>query len=218
MVDPVAASAAAAVTLVATRRVFEPDPDAALASGVQHLGFVWQETPVEAVSDPNRPRVLVSFSTTSFPGQAEALQTTLDALDGLPIEIVATTGPVDPAGLRVPAGPEVARRRDHGDLLPATALVIGHGGHSTTARALSHGIPLLVLPMHPLIDQPAVGRAVQRHGVGRMLRKTADATTIRRSVVELLADGPHRDAARRLGVQARSADGAVAAVDALARV
>jgi len=51
-----------ALTLVATREDFEPD---ALDSG-EHIGFVWQGTPVEADPAPDRPRVLVSFSTTSF--------------------------------------------------------------------------------------------------------------------------------------------------------
>lgn len=105
-----------ALTLVATREDFEPD---ALDSG-EHIGFVWQGSPVEAVPSAERPRVLVSFSTTSFPGQSRALQSVLDALDGLELDVVATLGAVDPAELRIPAGVRAERRIDHGELLPTT--------------------------------------------------------------------------------------------------
>jgi UDP:flavonoid glycosyltransferase YjiC (YdhE family) len=162
--------------------------------------------------------VLVSFSTTSFPGQDRALQNVLDALDGLPVEVVATTGPIDPATLRAPAGARVERRLDHADLLPTTRLVIGHGGHATTSRALAHGIPLLVMPMHPLIDQPAIGRAVERLGVGRMLPKSAPAARIRATVENLLDDQQTLLRAQELGREIRERDGAVVAADLLASV
>ena len=158
--------------------------------------------------------MLVSLSTTRFPGQEKTLQRILDAVGALDLEAVVTTGPtIDPATLRAPANATVHRHLDHGEILPTTSLVIGHGGHSTTARALAYGIPLLILPMHPLMDQAAIGRAVTRHGAGRTLPKSARAGTIRQAVRELLADGPHRAAAARLGADIRRHDGAVTAVD-----
>lgn len=211
--NPIAAEAAARLTLATTRPEFE-EPGAVLPTSVAHTGFVWQGVPVAAV-DGARPQVLISFSTTSFPGQARALQNVLDALDGLPVEIVATTGAVDPATLRIPAGARVEQRIDHAELLPATRLVVGHGGHATTSRALAHGIPLLVMPMHPLMDQPAIGRAVERLGVGRRLSKLASPARIRAAVEQLLADDATLAAARTLGADIRSRDGAVAAVDRL---
>jgi UDP:flavonoid glycosyltransferase YjiC (YdhE family) len=208
--NPVAAERAAALTLVTTRDDFEPDPR---NRGV-HTGFVWQDQPFE--SRPSRvPRVLVSFSTTSFPGQAAALQRALDALADESVEVVATTGAVDPTSLRVPANATVVRARDHAEVLPTTSLVIGHGGHATTARALTAGIPVLVLPMHPLMDQPAVGRAVERLGVGATLPKSASSQRIRAAALRLLDDPVVREAARRMGAEARARDGAVSAVDAL---
>ncbi|MFI7672185.1 glycosyltransferase [Actinophytocola sp. NPDC049390] len=214
-VNPVRAATAAKVILVTTRRDLEPKPDNTFPDQVRHLGLVWQDRPVEATPNPDRPRVLVSFSTTHFPGQARAMRRVLDALDGLPIELVATTGAVDPAQLRIPPGARVVRHADHGTLLPTTALVIGHGGHATTARALAHGIPLLTMPMHPLMDQPAVARAVTRLGAGRVLSKHARAATIRAAALTLLADGPHREAAHRLGTETRDHDGASTAADVL---
>jgi UDP:flavonoid glycosyltransferase YjiC (YdhE family) len=215
--DPVKAAAAARINLVTTRRDIEDLAGTAPGPGVEHTGFVWQGSPVAATPDTQRPRILVSFSTTSFPGQDRALQNVLAALDGLPVEVVATTGPIDPATVRSPAGARVERRIDHAEVLPTTRLVIGHGGHATTSRALAYGVPLLVMPMHPLIDQPAIGRAVERLGVGRMLSKSAPVATIRAAVEDLLADDAALGRAGELGSDIRSRDGAAVAVDLLQR-
>jgi UDP:flavonoid glycosyltransferase YjiC (YdhE family) len=198
------------LSLVTVRADFEaPAP-----AQVRHVGPVWQDPPRPAETAPGRPRLLISLSTTRFPGQDKALQRILDAVSTLDVEAIVTTGPtIDPADLHVPGNATVHRHLDHGEILPTTSLVIGHGGHSTTARALAYGIPLLILPMHPLMDQAAIGRAVERHGAGRMVPKSARAGTIRTAVQELLADGPHRTAAARLGAAIRERDGAVTAVD-----
>jgi UDP:flavonoid glycosyltransferase YjiC (YdhE family) len=214
--NPVAALDRAALTLVTTRSDFEPKE----VSGVRerHTGFVWQEEPVRAVAQ-GRPQVLVSFSTTAFPGQSRALRHVLDALAPLDLDVVATTGAVDPAALRAPSNARVLRHLDHAELLPTTSLVVGHGGHATTARALSAGIPVLVMPMHPLMDQPAVGRAVTRLNVGAMLPKSASTSRIRDAAEHLLTDGAIRKAAQEMGAQSRARDGAefaAAALDELA--
>jgi UDP:flavonoid glycosyltransferase YjiC (YdhE family) len=208
--DGVAAARDAALTLVTTRADFESGP----RSDETHTGFVWQGTPVEAVG-ASIPRVLISFSTTVFPGQRAALQRAIDALAHEDLEVIVTTGAVDPAELRAGPNTTLLRRRDHGEILPSTSLVIGHGGHATTARALSAGIPVLVIPMHPLMDQPAVGRAVERIGAGATLPKTASPLRIRAAALRLLSDDTVRATARRIGEEARELDGAVVAADAL---
>ncbi|MFD0743408.1 glycosyltransferase [Phytohabitans flavus] len=201
-----------ALSLVTVRGEFEPG--VALPQRVHHTGVVWQGTPRAAKPAGDKPRVLVSLSTTRFPGQEKALQSILDGLDGLAVETVVTTGPaVDPAALRAPTNATVHRYVDHAALMPEASLVIGHGGHSTTARALSYGLPLLVMPMHPLMDQPAIGKAVTRLGVGRALPKTAKPAAIRTAVLDLLADGSCRAAATALGTAIREQEGAVVAVD-----
>ncbi|ACZ31266.1 protein of unknown function DUF1205 [Xylanimonas cellulosilytica DSM 15894] len=210
-----AALAAPRLTLVATR----PELDTATATAsVRHTGFVWQGTPVAAEPPRGAPRILVSYSTTHFPGQAAALQRAIDGLAGLAAEVLVTTGPtVDPAALRPAANTTIVRWADHGDLLPETSLVVSHGGHSTVSRTLAHGIPLLVVPMHPLLDQPAVGRAVAAQGAGLTLPKSASPAQVMQAAATLLADGPHRAAAVRLGESIRSRDGAVVAADLLAQ-
>ncbi|BCB90061.1 hypothetical protein Psuf_073740 [Phytohabitans suffuscus] len=200
-----------ALSLVTVRGEFEPGVP--LPPGVHHTGVVWQGVPRAAKPPAGRPRVLVSLSTTRFPGQEKALQSILDGLAGLDVETVVTTGPaIDPAVLRAP-GATVHRYLDHGAVMPEASLVIGHGGHSTTSRALAYGLPVLVMPMHPLMDQPAIGQAVARLGVGRTLRKSAKPAAIRAAAADLLAGGPHRAAAAALGTAIRERDGAAVAAD-----
>ena len=103
--------------------------------------------------------------------------------------------------------------------MPEVDLVVGHG-HATTMRALAHDLPLVVMPMHPLLDQPMVGAAVARAGAGEVVRKKAKPEHLRRVVARLLATGPHRQAAADLGAEIRRLDGTRSAadlVDALTR-
>lgn len=71
--------------------------------------------------------------------------------------------------------------------------------------------------MHPLMDQPAVGRAVERRGVGATLRKHASPAIIRAAARRLLTDERIREAARQLGREAREKDGACVAAELLLR-
>jgi UDP:flavonoid glycosyltransferase YjiC (YdhE family) len=158
--------------------------------------------------------VLVSLSTFNFPGMGAALQRILDATAGLDARIIVTTGPVlDPADLRTAANHEVHRFVPHDELMPQVSLVVGHGGHATTMRALAHELPLVIMPMHPLLDQPMVGKAVAAAGAGEVVRKKASPDQLRPVIERLLADGPHRQAAARLAAEIRELDGARRAAD-----
>lgn len=190
-----------------------------LPRNVHLTGPVWQEPkPAPAVPAAGDPLILVSLSTLYQDGQQRALQAILDALADLPVRAVVTTGPsVDPTALRAPANAQVARFVPHAEVMPHASLVVGHGGHSTTMLALAHDLPLVILPMFELGDQPVVGRTVEQLGAARVLRKVAPAAEIRAAIQQLLPEGPHREAARALGAKLRQRDGATEAVDVLER-
>ncbi len=95
------------------------------------------------------------------------------------------------------------------------SLVVGHGGHATTMTALAHDLPLVIMPMHPMLDQAVIGRTLEARGAARVVSKTARPDRIRSAAEEMLRDGPHREAARRLGVEIRRRDGAQEAADCL---
>ena len=53
--------------------------------------------------------------------------------------------------------PRCTSTSQHDEIMPSASLVVGHGGHSTTRRALAHGVPLLIVPIHRILDQPMIG-------------------------------------------------------------
>jgi UDP:flavonoid glycosyltransferase YjiC (YdhE family) len=192
----------ARVCLVATLR--ELDPGTATRPNVAHTGpFV---TGVPAA--PSTPTVLLSLSTYRFPGLADAWQRALDAVAELPVRVIATTGPVvDPAALRPGANTELRAWAPHDEVMPDATVLVGHGGHSTTMLALAHDLPMLVIPMFALADQPLVGRAVAGAGAGLTLPKRAKPAEIRAAVERLLHEPEFRVAAARLGARVRALEG-----------
>lgn len=186
-----------------------------LPGNAVRTGPVLQERP-EPTRTEDPPLVLVSLSTVWFPGMSKALQRVLDALAPLPVRVEVTTGrTIRPADLRVPGNANVQPFADHGRILPHASLVVGHGGHATTVRALAHGVPLLVLPMHPMLDQPLIGKAVAAAGAGLRLPKSARPEAIRAAARRLLAEPAFRTAAEAIGADLRGGDGAGAAADVL---
>jgi UDP:flavonoid glycosyltransferase YjiC (YdhE family) len=204
--------AEARLQLVASLPELDPAGRRTLPSNLVFTGPVVTGVP----ATPGGPTVLVSLSTFNFPGQTETLQRVLDAVGGLDARVVVTTGPtIDPDDLHASRNTEVHAWLDHEALMPEVSLVIGHGGHATTMLALAHDVPLLVLPSHPMLDQPMVGKAIEASGAGRTLKTRSTPEELLPVIRELLADGPHRAAAARLGAAIRSRPGAATAAAAL---
>lgn len=186
------------------------------ALGGPVVGPVWQGTPRPSRPRTGPPRVLVSLSSIWWPGQDATAQQVLDALAGMDVDAVFTTGPaLNLDTLSAPDNVELRRWVDHADLMPDVDLVIGHGGHSTAMRALAYDLPMLLMPMHPMVDQPTVARVIAAQGAGLTLPRTADAADIRAAVHRLITDGGYRSAAAALGARIRRQDGAATASDYL---
>jgi UDP:flavonoid glycosyltransferase YjiC (YdhE family) len=197
--------------LVCTDRALDPAGSKDWPDSFVWTGPIQPETKSAVPVAP--PRVLVSLSTIAFPGQLEAVQNILDGLADMPIDVVLTTGPaVDPAGLTVPANAEVHAFLPHEEVMAGCSAVIGHGGHSTTVRALAHGLPLVIMPMHPMLDQLMVGKAIEAAGAAVTIKRTASPEQIR-AALETVLDEPHRAAAEAVAERWRSADGTAVAAD-----
>jgi UDP:flavonoid glycosyltransferase YjiC (YdhE family) len=208
---PTRALEAAQLRLVTSVPSLDP---AGRRDGLTYVGPVSPVSPVDVVRRTAEPMVLVSLSTYRFPGMAQCLQRILDACADLDARVVATTGPVvDPSELTVPDNAEVHRWVPHVELMPRATLMIGHGGHGSAMQALAHDLPMALVPMHPLLDQPVVARSIQAAGAGRVVRKKATSDQLRPVVQALLVDGPHRAAAARLGQEIRDLPGAAGAAD-----
>ena len=168
-------------------------------------------------ADPT-PIVLLSFSTVTEQRSVDKLQTALDALAHLPVHVVATTGGiVDPDELAAPGNARVLDFADHDALLARASLAVGHGGHGTTMRCLSMGVPVVVIPAKAL-DQAPIAALVEAWGAGVALPGDADARLIGSAVDRVLADPSFASAARELSGLFVGPDGAVPGADALERL
>lgn len=206
---------ASAARLVACVEQLDPVGSGRRPDNLHYTGPV-----VTGVSaSPSEPAVLVSLSTVNFPGQARAMQNILDALGTLDVRGIATIGPsIGIQNLTAPPNVEIRGFLPHAELLPSVSMVIGHGGHATTMVALAHDLPVLVMPMHPMLDQKMVGQSLVDAGAGHLLSKTAKPTVIAAAVDELLGEGPHRTAAAGLGAAIRATSGARAGAELIEAV
>ncbi|HVN51197.1 MAG TPA: nucleotide disphospho-sugar-binding domain-containing protein [Acidimicrobiales bacterium] len=165
-------------------------------------------------ADP-APLVLLSFSTVTEQRDPAMLQRALDALADLPVHVVGTTGGiVDPEELSCPGNAYLVPFADHDLLMARATLVLGHGGHGTTMRALRAGLPIVGVPAKAGDQRPNL-ELVEELGAGLALPSDADVGQIRRAVQEVLADRRFADGARRCSGSFGIVDGAELAADSL---
>jgi len=199
----------ARATIVASLPTLDP------AGGSTRHGLTWTGPVVSGRPRARTdPAVLVSLSTFGYGGMAGRLQRLLDATARLEARVVVTTGPhVAGVRLRTSSNHEVHEFLAHDEVMPEVGLVVSHGGHGTTMRALAHDLPLVLMPMHSFVDQVMVGRTVERAGAGRVVPRAAEVDGLVTAIAELLADGPHHQAAASLGAEIRAMPGARLAAD-----
>jgi UDP:flavonoid glycosyltransferase YjiC (YdhE family) len=174
-----------------------------LPSNVRYIGPLldasdWSEPWIRPWSDgSDRPRALVSFSTTNQ-DQADALQRTINAVGRIDMDAIATLGPaLKGVSLNAPENVRLLPSAPHDAVMKEVSLVVTHGGHGTASRALSHGLPLLVMPFGR--DQGDIAARVEVRGVGLTLPPNATETEIAAAVMRLIEEPQFRIAARRLG-------------------
>jgi MGT family glycosyltransferase len=208
------------LSLVAMPREF--DLDIPLPETVRFVGPILDGPPinkaVEAVpvKDGREPLAVVSFST-SYQAQQGRLQEVVDALSGTTLEVVVTTGSAIPPGkITAGANVRVAGFAAHDRLLPKASVVVTHAGMGTVMAALSHGVPVVCVPMGR--DQFFNAAMVDRLGVGRVVPPDAKPDVIRRTVDHVLADDDVREAAKRFAAVIAGYGGAADAVHQLERL
>jgi len=100
----------------------------------------------------------------------------------------------------------VQRRIPQLELLQHLDAVVCHGGHNTVCETLTHGLPLVVLPI--AYDQSHVAsRVVAAESGVRLNFKRFKPADLRDAVWDILREGKYRDAAGRIGASFRAAGG-----------
>lgn len=204
-----------------------PEVGVAPWPGTGHLGAA----PVDEVLarlDPDGPPIVVATDSTGTGATGGLAATTVEALAGLDLQLVAITSRRDVAlraSHRWPLGCVVASLPHHRALELAT-VAVAPGGAGFVGKALVRGVPLVLVP--DFGDQLEAAARVTWAGAGRRVDLRAPWTShlpdpvgpvgqLRRAVVRVLADDRYRQAARRLA-EAATALGPPAAADVVERV
>ncbi len=158
----------------------------------------------------DRPIVLVT-SSSEFQDDAILIRTALTALADEPVHVVATM----PAGLtddlEVPSNATVVEFVPHGPVLGRAAVAVTHGGMGATQKALSHGVPVCVVPFGR--DQLEVARRVEVSDSGtRLPAKRLSPARLKAAVTSAMTKAP---GARRVAGGYAASGGPATGADAV---
>jgi UDP:flavonoid glycosyltransferase YjiC (YdhE family) len=177
-----------------TVTVFPPslDPGAELVGSTRWATRV-PATPVRPCAPKSPPLVYLTLGTVW--ADAELIATVVAALADEPIELVITTGSLDPAALGdLPDNVSAERYRPQEELLPDCSAVIHHAGAGTMLGALAHGLPQVALPR--AADNFVNARLLARSGAAAVLMPGEVGTDqVRAAVHDVLTRASYRDAA-----------------------
>jgi len=187
----------------------------------QYAGFSQsgEETLPEWVAGlEERPTIYATMGT-DFNSMTEILTAILDALGPEPINLILTVGrDRDPAEF----GPQpdnvyVERYIPQHLVLPYCDLVVCHGGSGTVMDAISHGIPMVIIPIGA--DQPDNAQICAAAGVAKIVEPSKrTAANIRQAALEVLTVPAYRQNARRLREEIEGLPGLDHAVGLLERL
>jgi MGT family glycosyltransferase len=161
---------------------------------------------LEAIEEP---LVLVTTSS-EFQDDGRLVATTLEALAGERLHVVATMPSARAARLDPPDNATVLDFAPHTPILERSVCAITHGGMGATQKALNAAVPVCVVPFGR--DQPEVARRVEVAAAGsRLPASRLAAGALRTKVHEAIDRAP---GAARVSRAFAAAGGATAAADA----
>lgn len=210
--------------LIQTSQVFDapiiPPPENVRYVGPVLDDPVWSKSDSEYTLWPKsdiRPLVVVSLSST-FQNQLSVLKKIMKAVTGMPIRCLVTLGPaMSKECLVTPENVILLAAVPHNHIFPRANAVVTHAGHGTIMRALSHGLPLVCIPMgRDQIDNAAL---VAHHGAGLKLGSNANFSRIRKAIMRVLDEPSFTKGAQALQMKILAdakADRGVEALEELA--
>jgi len=178
-------------------------------TGVDVTGPMSFEVPHPQIELPpgEDPLVLVAPST-AHDSRNHLVRTTLEALAGEPVRVVATTNRVVPQSpIEVPPNAVLVDWLSYSQLMPAASLVVSHGGHGTVCRALSAGTPLLISPFIGDMSETAMRVGWVKAGLSLPWRLCRPGP-LRWAARRILGDSSFAARAGELAAWAREHDGA----------
>ena len=146
-----------------------------------------------------RPTIYFSLGTVFNLESGDLFDRVLAGLRDLPVSLVMTVGrDLDPEAFGPqPANVHIERYVAQAVVLPIASLVVSHGGSGGVMGALSHGVPMVLIPMGA--DQLENAARCAEIGVARVLDAVdASPADIAAAAAAVLADPGYRRAAERI--------------------
>ncbi|WP_254777818.1 glycosyltransferase [Cylindrospermopsis raciborskii] len=151
--------------------------------------------PWEKLSD--KPLIYASMGTLQN-RRKNIFQTIAAACENLDIQLVISLGgSANPEDLPpLPGHPLVVRYAPQIELLQRASLTITHGGMNTTLESLTHGVPLVAIPITN--DQPGIAARIKWSGCGEFLElQQLTVQKLREKVKRVLQVPSYRDRAQQ---------------------
>jgi UDP:flavonoid glycosyltransferase YjiC (YdhE family) len=159
-----------------------------------------ERLPVWAQTLPERPTVFLTLGTApQFNGRIGIFRAFIDGLADAPVNLLVAIGRNnDPDRFgAMPSNVRIERYIPQTLLFSRCDLIICHAGSGTIMAALSHGLPLVLVPI--AADQPENARRCAALGLSLLLNEDAlSPSTARAAVLEALDDPSYRSRARDL--------------------
>ena len=194
-------------------------PTAHLLRPVPFSGDGGEELPTWIAEPSTQPTVYATLGTVFNSRMPELFQAILDGLGEQPVRLIITIGRdqnPDQFGPQ-PENIHIARYIPQSLLLPHCDLVITHAGFSTVCDALTHGLPLVAIPIDA--DQPINAERCAALGVAEVIehdRRTPEA--IRDAVRTVLGNPSYRARAQQIRSEIAQLPGPEHAVALLERL
>ena len=137
-----------------------------------------------------------------------------EACQGLDVQLVLSHGGglTKEQAARLPGSPLVVGYAPQLELLSKAMLTITHAGLNTVLDSLTHGVPVVTVPI--TYEQPAIAQRVEWSGSGRSLSlERLNARRLRSVISEVLQPGSFSAAAQRIGKAIQGAGGVMRAAD-----
>ncbi|MGD1902191.1 MAG: glycosyltransferase [Geitlerinemataceae cyanobacterium] len=144
---------------------------------------------------------------------SDVFQTIATACENLSAQLVISLGGSgDPADLPpLPGNPIVVRYAPQIELLKKATLTITHAGMNTTLESLTHGVPMVAIPVTN--DQPGIAARIKWTGAGEFVPlDRLDAETLRKLVSQVLETPSYRDRAQSFAEEIATSGGTKLAV------
>jgi UDP:flavonoid glycosyltransferase YjiC (YdhE family) len=164
------------------------------------LDPIRDETVPEWLADmPHAPAVYFTLGTEFNLESGDLFSRVLMGLSDLPITLVVTVGrEIDPTEFGPqPVNVHIERYIPQSLLLPRCSASISHGGSGSVMGALTHGVPMVLIPMGA--DQPLNGERCAALSVARVLDPIeATPSDVRDAVAAVLTDPIYRRHAEQM--------------------